>query len=73
MNSSSTLVFKQPVNLSQLFNQFNDTTENQSNKDPDNNVKYRYYAIEKIQIENSKYKQVLIYVSHQSMLSQQEF
>ena len=49
MNSTSTLVFKQPANLSQLFNQFNSTTENQANKDSDNVVKCRYYDIEKIQ------------------------
>ena len=49
MNSSSTLVLKQPANLSQLFNQFNNITENHTNKDPDNAVKCSYYDIEKTQ------------------------
>ena len=49
MNSTSTLVLKQPANLSQLFNQFNNTTENHTNKDPDNAVQCRYYDIEEIQ------------------------
>ena len=48
-NSTSTLVLKQPANLSQLFNQFNNTNENHINKDPDNAVKCRYYDIEEIQ------------------------
>ena len=48
-SSLSTLVLKQSANLSQLFNQFNNTTENHTNKDPDNAVKCRYYDIEKIQ------------------------
>ena len=52
MNSTSTLVLKQPVNLSQLFNKFNDTTENHRNRDPDNAVKCRYYDIEEIQTLN---------------------
>ena len=46
MNSTSTLVLKQPANLSQLFNQFNKITENHTNRDPDNVVKCRYYDIE---------------------------
>ena len=49
MNSTSTLVLKQPANLSQLFNQFNNTTENHTNKDPDNAVQCRYYDIQEIQ------------------------
>ena len=48
MNSTSTLVLKQPANLSQLFNQ-NNTTENHTNKDADNAVQCRYYDIEEIQ------------------------
>ena len=39
MNSLSKLVLKQPANLSQIFSQFNNTTENHTNKDPDNSVK----------------------------------
>ena len=38
---------KQPANLSQLFNQFNNITENHTNGDPDV-VKCRYYDIEEI-------------------------
>ena len=49
LNSTSTLALKQPANLSQLFNQFNNTTENHTNKDSDNAVKCRYYDIEEIQ------------------------
>ena len=49
MNSTSTLVLKQPANLSQLFSQFNNTTENHTSKVPDNAVKCRYYDIEEIQ------------------------
>ena len=49
MNSSSTVVLKQPAKLSQLFNQSNNTTENHTNKDPDNAVKCRSYDIEEIQ------------------------
>ena len=49
LNSTSTLVLKQPANLSQLFNQFNNTNENHTNKDPDNAVKCRYYDIGEIQ------------------------
>ena len=49
MNSTSKLVLKKPTNLSQLFNQFNNTTEYHTNKDPDNTVKCRYYDIEEIQ------------------------
>ena len=52
MNSTSTLVLKQPANLSQLFNQFNNITENHTNKDPDNVVKCIYYDIEEIQTLN---------------------
>ena len=47
MNSASTLVLKQPANLSQLFNQFNNITENHTNRDPDV-VKCRYYDIDEI-------------------------
>ena len=39
MNRTSTLVLKHPANLSQIFNQFNNTTENHTNKDPNNAVK----------------------------------
>ena len=49
MNSASTLVLKQPANLSQLFNQFNNITENHTNRDPDNVMKCRYFDIEEIQ------------------------
>ena len=49
LNSTSTLVLKQPANLSQLFNQFDNTNKNHTNKDPDNVVKCRYYDIEEIQ------------------------
>ena len=49
MNSSSILILKQSAKLSQLFNQFNDTTENHTNKDTRNAVKWRYYDIEEIQ------------------------
>ena len=49
MNSTSTLVLKQPANLSQLFNQFNNTTEDHTIKNPDNSVKCRYYDTEEIQ------------------------
>ena len=52
MNSTSTLVLKQPANLSQLFNQFNNITENHTNRDPDNVAKCRYYDIEEIQTLN---------------------
>ena len=48
LNSASTLVLKQPANLSQIINQFNDINENNSNKDPDNAVKCRH-DIEEIQ------------------------
>ena len=50
MNSTSTLVLKQPANLSQLFNQFSKITENHTNRDPDA-VKCRY-DIEAIQTLN---------------------
>ena len=52
MNSTSTLVLKQPANLSQLLNQFNNITENHTNRNPDNVVKCRYYDIEEIQALN---------------------
>ena len=52
INSTSTLLLKQPANLSQLFNQFNNITENHTKKDPDNVVKCRYYDIEQIQTLN---------------------
>ena len=42
MNSLSKLVMKQPANLSQIFNQFNNTTDDHTNKDPDNAVKCKY-------------------------------
>ena len=41
MNSTSTLVLKQPPNLSQLFHQFSNITENHANRVPDNVAKYR--------------------------------
>ena len=47
MNTTGTLVLKQQANLSQLFNQFNNITENHTNGDPDV-VKCRYYDIEEI-------------------------
>ena len=40
---------KQPANLSQLFNQFNNATENHTNKDLDNAVQCRYYDKDEIQ------------------------
>ena len=49
MNSTSTLVLNQPANLSQLFNQFNNVTENHTNVDAGNVLKCRYYDIEEIQ------------------------
>ena len=52
MNTTGTLVLKQQANLSQLFNQFNNITENHTNRDPDNVVKCRYYDIEEIQTLN---------------------
>ena len=52
MNNSSTLVLKQPGNLSRLLNQFNNITENHTNRDADNVVKCRYYDIEEIQTLN---------------------
>ena len=52
MNSTSTLFLKQPADLSQLFKQFNNITENHTNRDPDNAVKCRYYVIEEIQTLN---------------------
>ena len=42
MNSLSKLVMKQPANLSQIFNQFNNTTDDHTNKDADNAVKCKY-------------------------------
>ena len=48
LNSTSTLVLKQPVNLSQLFNQFNNIIENYTKRDPDNVVECRYYDLEEI-------------------------
>ena len=48
MNSTSTLALRQPANLSQLFNHFNNYTENHRNRDPDNIVKCRYYDTEEI-------------------------
>ena len=52
MNNTSPLVLKLPANLSQLFNQLNNITENHTNRDPDNVVKCRYYDIEEIQTLN---------------------
>ena len=42
MNSLSKSVMKQPANLSQIFSQFNNTTDDHKNKDPDNAVKCKY-------------------------------
>ena len=64
MNSTSTLVLKQPANLSQLFNQFNNITENHTNRDPDNVVKCRYYDIEEIQTLNIPNKNKSLSVSY---------
>ena len=64
MNSTSTLVFKQPANLSQLFNQFSNITKNHTNRDPDNVVKCRYYDIEEIQILNIPYKSKSLSMFH---------
>ena len=50
MNSTSTLVLKQPANLSELFNQFNNITENHAKKYPDNFVKCRFYDIEEFRL-----------------------
>ena len=64
MNNTSTLVLKLPANLSQLFNQLNNITENHTNRDPDNVVKCRYYDIEEIQTLNipNKSKSLSIYL-----------
>ena len=48
LNITSTLVLKQPANLSQLFNQFNNIIENYTKRDPDNVVECRYYDLEEI-------------------------
>ena len=48
LNSTGTLILKQPANLSQLFNQFNNMTENYTKRDPDNVVECRYYDLEEI-------------------------
>ena len=56
MNSTSTLALRQPANLSQLFNHFNNYTENHRNRDPDNIVKCRYYDTEEIQTSNIQNK-----------------
>ena len=52
LNSTSTLVLKQPANWSQLFDQFINITENYTSRDPDNVVKCWYYDIEEIQTSN---------------------
>ena len=52
MNSTSRLVLKQPTNLRQLFNQFDNITENHTNRDLNNVAKCKYYDIEEIQILN---------------------
>ena len=64
MNSLSTLVFKQPANLSQLFNQFNNITKNHTSRDSGNVVKCRYYDIEEIQTLNIPNKSKSLYVLH---------
>ena len=69
MNSTSTLVLKQAVNLSQLFKKFNDTTENHRNRDPDNAVKCRYYDIEEIQTLNIPNKSKSLFMFHISTCS----
>ena len=48
MNSSSTLK-QQPAKLYKSFNHWNNTTENHTNEDPDNTVKFRCYEIEEIE------------------------
>ena len=63
-NSTSTLVLKEPANLSQLFNQFNDITENHTSRDPDNVVKCRYYDIEDIQTLKIKSKSKSLSMFH---------
>ena len=63
-NSTSTLVLKEPANLSQLFNQFNDITENHTSSDPDNVVKCRYYDIEDIQTLKIKSKSKSLSMFH---------
>ena len=64
MNSTSTLVLKQPANLSQLFNQFNNITENHAKKYPDNVVKCRFYDIEEIQTLNIRNKSKSLSMFH---------
>ena len=64
MNSTSTLVLKQPANLSQLFNQFNSITENHAKKYPDNVVKCRFYDIEEIQTLNIRNKSKSLSMFH---------
>ena len=49
MNSTSTLVLKQPANLSKLFNQFNNKTKDHTNKDPHNALECRSFDTEEIQ------------------------
>ena len=64
MNSTSTLFLKQPADISQLFKQFNNITENHTNRDPDNVVKCRYYDIEEIQTLNIPNKNKSLSVSY---------
>ena len=64
MNSSRTLVLKQPANLSQSFNYFNNTTKNCGNKDPDNAVKSRYYDRTEIQTLRIPNKNKSLYLIH---------
>ena len=52
MDSTSTLVLKQPGNVSRLFNQFNNTTENHTNKNPDNAVQCRLWKLKTLKILN---------------------
>ena len=62
VNSTSILVLRQAAN--QLFNQFNNITENHTNRDPDNVVKCRYYDIEEIQTFDIPNKIKLLSVFH---------
>ena len=69
MNSTSTLVLKQPANLSQLCNQFNNATENHTIKDPGSTVKCNYY-IENI--SNPRDIEIRVWCPAGSVLPHQE-
>ena len=64
MNSTSILALKQSANLCQLFKQFNNITENHTNRDPDNVVECRYYYIEEIQTLNILNKSKFLSMFH---------